>query len=341
MKRVREESDRDKETPSGDPSKATIEYDTSISEYTESNRYERNSEEGHRYGNFYNYYTFHPVSNRTKHLEEILVYMVHEWNGVNQFCQKQAFRYTDIGCNEGNLTIELAKLLSGQFSKQIRSFEEKGTDMSTAEKSYPTISCTGFDFDPELIRRAQLKTLQQSEQLAKIQIQFQVLDVLKDDIIQKCCDLQFTNFPAQYCTDLTTLFSTTMWIHIHGGDDGLRRVLQQICACTRYWILLEPQPSKCYGTAAFRLRRLGLQPFDVSNERLRLRASVEEEIEYILLEFNFERVHSNGKLRNYDQKDLDGCNKVQTGTETRTQWNRTLRLYQRVTTISGKFSKPK
>ena len=42
---------------------------------------------------------------------------------------------------------------------------------------------------------------------------------------------------------LTTIFSTTMWIHVHGGDDGLREFLKRACGWTRRFLLLEPQPS--------------------------------------------------------------------------------------------------
>ena len=42
---------------------------------------------------------------------------------------------------------------------------------------------------------------------------------------------------------LTTIFSTTMWIHVHGGDDGLREFLERACGWTRRYWLIEPQPS--------------------------------------------------------------------------------------------------
>ena len=42
---------------------------------------------------------------------------------------------------------------------------------------------------------------------------------------------------------LTTIFSTTMWIHVHGGDVGLRQFLERACNATSRFLLIEPQPS--------------------------------------------------------------------------------------------------
>ena len=43
--------------------------------------------------------------------------------------------------------------------------------------------------------------------------------------------------------NLVTIFSTTMWIHIHAGDDGLAIFLRRACDLTDM-LLIEPQPSK-------------------------------------------------------------------------------------------------
>jgi hypothetical protein len=42
---------------------------------------------------------------------------------------------------------------------------------------------------------------------------------------------------------LTTIFSTTMWIHVHSGDNGLRSFLERACHWTALFLLVEPQPS--------------------------------------------------------------------------------------------------
>ena len=45
------------------------------------------------------------------------------------------------------------------------------------------------------------------------------------------------------------MFSVTMWIHLHHGDEGLERFLRLVSEVGEF-ILLEPQPWKCYQTAA-------------------------------------------------------------------------------------------
>merc|ERR1712059_229153 len=57
--------------------------------------------------------------------------------------------------------------------------------------------------------------------------------------------------------DLVCVFSVTMWVHLNHGDEGLRSFLSLLCRLGRY-LLLEPQPWKCYQTASRRMRRLGL-----------------------------------------------------------------------------------
>ncbi|XP_075910785.1 pre-miRNA 5'-monophosphate methyltransferase-like isoform X2 [Petromyzon marinus] len=60
--------------------------------------------------------------------------------------------------------------------------------------------------------------------------------------------------------DLCLCMSVTMWIHLHHGDAGLRRFLAA-AARTATFLLVEPQPWRCYRAAARRLRRLGLAEF--------------------------------------------------------------------------------
>jgi SAM-dependent methyltransferase len=265
------------------------------------------SDQGHRYGNFRNYYRFHPTNNRTNILDlpnGILDVICQGWNGSsrvhaksvpglangdNDLCSNLTFRYLDIGCNEGDLTLEVANLLFARI------------------KPRATVQVTGLDIDPVLIGRAQTKSMSQSD---NIQVQFQVCDVLAEDFAQQC---------KHMAVDLTTVFSTTMWIHIHGGDQGLRRVLRCICQFTKSYIIIEPQSSRSYRDASARLRRRGGGNLDLEN--LHLRANAEMTIRAILKEYGFEKVDDaaqHGVTEN--EASVFGA---------KTAWNRSLQLYRR------------
>lgn len=276
-------------------------------------------DKGHRYGNFHNYYQFHPAANRTKFLGGMLDYIANGWTAKSY---ATTFRLSDIGCNEGDLTLELARLLAQRLAHTRTPAAGENPIDSTALPSI--VEVTGMDLDPLLIGRAMQKS-QGHAVSPLIQATFRAIDILKDGIPNA--------MPGLYTADLTTIFSTTMWIHIHGGDEGLRRVMRDVCESTRFWILLEPQPSKCYGTASTRLRRQGLDPVDVSNERLLLRANVEDAIKDILSLHRFEQVVVSDRSFAVD----DGrVNQKQTksvsegGFSVKTSWNRSLRLYKRV-----------
>jgi hypothetical protein len=49
--------------------------------------------------------------------------------------------------------------------------------------------------------------------------------------------------PCRPLFHLTTIFSTTMWIHVHSGDNGLRSFIERACHWTALFLLVEPQPS--------------------------------------------------------------------------------------------------
>jgi hypothetical protein len=130
-----------------------------------------------------------------------------------------------------------------------------------------------------------------------------------------------------------------MWIHVHAGDEGLRQVLEQACLKTKQFLLIEPQPSKWYVScgigsvyrmfvchllvltasplsisykrAVKRLRKMGRPELDVSSDRLKLRPNIEEEIDAMLQSCGF--------------------HKVVFPSAEKTQWNRSLQLYERTT----------
>jgi SAM-dependent methyltransferase len=248
------------------------------------------TDKGHRYGNFHSYYNFHPPVDRISLLTRkggILEYIAKTWNPSDTGeSPAGTFSYVDVGCNEGDLTLEIAKAILDQLKGKLQT----------------KVTVKGIDLDPVLIQRAQEKWRQKESANDSIQASFQEANILSTEISEA----------EAFTADFTSIFSTTMWIHIHGGDEGLTRVLKKLCAQTRHFLLVEPQPSKCYRNATMRLRKLGQPDFDVSSDRLKLRSNIEEEIDKILVEQSFQHVQP-------EETDTD-----------KTKWNRSLRLYERV-----------
>jgi Bicoid-interacting protein 3 (Bin3) len=267
-------------------------------------------EGGHRFGNFQNYYSFHPTDERMKLLGEdagILDYIANDWKSIyiniamqpttttesksdphNPAAKAKAkakanadelasatkkprldtctctdpdektdlpppvfqFSYLDVGCNEGDLTMEVAKALASRLlvTRKVKETNAKSEVLGDA----PTvrINVHGYDIDPELVHRAQRKNLPADDDDDKailinnnggsdtlmIWPDFQVVDVLSVG--------NNMNNNEDQTFHLTSIFSTTMWIHIHGGDDGLCRVLGTLCRKTKHYLIVEPQPSK-------------------------------------------------------------------------------------------------
>ncbi|CAN0281199.1 unnamed protein product, partial [Phaeothamnion confervicola] len=86
--------------------------------------------------------------------------------------------------------------------------------------------------------------------------------------------------PADQRVDLITCFSTTMWIHLNGGDDGLKRVLTAFVARAEA-LIVEPQPWRCYRNARERLRRRRRPP-PAHFDDLRMRGDIEEDVQRFL-----------------------------------------------------------
>jgi hypothetical protein len=90
---------------------------------------------------------------------------------------------------------------------------------------------------------------------------------------------------------LTTIFSTTMWIHIHSGDDGLHTFLTRACNYTQKYIIIEPQPSPCYRKANVRLRKMKRPELfndtsSSSSKCLAMRNTIEIEIDCVTIWFS-------------------------------------------------------
>ena len=176
------------------------------------------------FGNFINYYQFHPPEERLKVLPN------HFWT----LSGAERFMCLDIGCNTGELTTKI-------YESIIESFQEK----MTSEDPKRTCFMLGLDIDPTLIERAQ------EMNKYKDNILFKSVDFMsecREQILQEFllnCDVVF---------DVIFCFSTTMWIHLNHGDGGLKKFLTDIAGKCKM-LVIEPQPWKCYKSAVKRLKR--------------------------------------------------------------------------------------
>jgi SAM-dependent methyltransferase len=178
---------------------------------------------GHHFGNFHEYYTFHKCEDRCASLSER--FFIDIW----EHCGKpEVLHLLDVGCNEGDLTNEVLK---------------------EAQKQLPnvTIKAVGVDLDSELIERATIKYKDDSSLL------FATVDVMEADSLSSFMSSQKIESFA-----LVSCFSITMWIHMNHGDDGLRKFLHLMGSVSNCSVLLEPQLWKSYRKANERCRRRGI-----------------------------------------------------------------------------------
>lgn len=219
--------------------------------------------------------------------------------------------YCDLGCNEGDLSLALSRAIA-------HTKDSRGT------LNY--VHCLGLDIDKELIDRARSKieSYCNSHETKKGQVSPQIkaefhecnLNDSKDHLEKSKLFLQQNSIDR---FNLTSIFSTTMWIHIHSGDEGLVAFLERACSITNY-LLIEPQPSKCYRSVNIRLRRMNRPEEDISVERLKMRADIENEIDRVMQGFGFERVAISRESRCIASSNDDS----------RTKWKRNLQLYKRI-----------
>ena len=109
----------------------------------------------------------------------------------------------------------------------------------------------GIDVDPKLIERAKEKAKNRDN------VSFECADIMEDDKsgLEKVLTKQGRDkFDFVFC------FSVSMWIHLNHGDQGLVDFIEKLSQLAKF-VVLEPQPWKCYQTAARRMRKLGKPEF--------------------------------------------------------------------------------
>ena len=148
---------------------------------------------GHKYGNFHEYYTFHQQESRTTLIPKNFFLSLWKSQG-----EPATFTLLDIGCNEGNLTIELLSRAVSELPSEVHCF------------------ALGVDLDDVLIQRANEKSVNTPN------ISFLTVDIMSRDdgdgvslINNFCRSKNFQGF------SFVSQFSITMWIHLNHGDIGL------------------------------------------------------------------------------------------------------------------------
>jgi SAM-dependent methyltransferase len=180
-----------------------------------------------RHGNFNNYYNFHPVDQRLSALPWLP-------SLVAQHCPR-SIAFLDVGCNCGDLTHAIAVQLQAALPRV-------------------ALAGLGVDLDASLIQRCARHT-QMCESLV-----FLPLDAAQPEF-PALVNAQFLSAIGTAQFDVTFLFSVTMWMHLHLGDQKFAEAICRLADLTRCILVIEPQDFRSYKTAAKRQRHYGGQPF--------------------------------------------------------------------------------
>ncbi|KAM8978576.1 RNA 5'-monophosphate methyltransferase [Sarcophilus harrisii] len=190
------------------------------------------------YGNFPFYSRFHPPEQRLRLLPPGLLQRLFPPEGSDA----RPLLGLDVGCNSGELSIALYRHLLSL---------EEGEICSVSARDLRFLCC---DIDPALVDRAK------KDCPFPATMSFVTLDFM-DPQTREPLLRSFLNQFGQSVFDIVFCMSITMWIHLNHGDNGLLAFLAHLASLCRY-LLVEPQPWKCYRAAARRLRKLGRHNFD-------------------------------------------------------------------------------
>jgi len=211
------------------------------------------------YGNFINYYSFNPAEKRTSLLPHNLLQQILTDKKLLSAEEPSKVSVLDLGCNSGEMTVALYDKLQSESSSSHKELK---------------FAFLGVDVDEKLIQRCNASHKYEA-------ITFRTVNIMdEDDRRDEISD--WMKQKAITCFDLVTCFSITMWIHLNHGDDGLRDFLRYIASKAHY-LIVEPQPWKCYRNANRRMKKLDCAPFKYFDE-LTWRTDVDEKIIDFLVE---------------------------------------------------------
>ena len=160
--------------------------------------------------------------------------------------------YADLGANEGELTCAMWEKLN----------ERRG--IVVPDSTSLTAMATGVDIDSTLIERAGGRVEALPEAL-RGSVTFQSGNIADPDILEE--RLAKVKGDGGGRITLISLFSTTMWVHVHLGDEKFLDFIKNLCSHSEF-LLIEPQPEKCYTSANKRLRKQGKEEFDVGKLKI-------------------------------------------------------------------------
>ncbi|XP_044535305.1 RNA 5'-monophosphate methyltransferase [Gracilinanus agilis] len=209
------------------------------------------------YGNFPCYSRFHPPEQRLRLLPPALLQRLFPPGGLDP----RPLLGLDVGCNSGELSIALYRHLLSLDEGEI-------CPVSTRDLRF--LCC---DIDPVLVDRAE------KDCPFPAAMSFVTLDIMDPQAREPLLS-SFLNQFGRSAFDIVFCMSITMWIHLNHGDSGLLAFLAHLASLCRY-LLVEPQPWKCYRAAARRLRKLGHHNFD-NFRSLAIRGDMADQIIQIL-----------------------------------------------------------
>ncbi|XP_062553206.1 probable RNA methyltransferase CG11342 [Armigeres subalbatus] len=164
-----------------------------------------------RLGNYSNYYEIRDRENRPTCIAESLPECLKLLNGNGIACD---IFMLDIGCNIGKLTQSVRDVIEAALQSQ-----------------NGQVRALGVDIDGSLIDRAIRNYGTQLLEFAQIDIGAVAHGEVPDNIQQYLREKSIERF------DFVCCFSVLMFIHLIRGDDGLRTVLDYICARTKILVL--------------------------------------------------------------------------------------------------------
>lgn len=166
---------------------------------------------GHLRGDFPRYYDFHTTGPRI----QALLGDAEAQRVLSVVAGAPVLLLSDWGSNAGDLTLELARRLRVETGH--------------------AVAALGLELNAGLVERARGLVAEaaaaQQHQPQAVELEFEALDVVAEEEKVRALVWAFARRHGRgeggtRRVDVLTVFSTTMWVHLAHGDEGLRRMLR-------------------------------------------------------------------------------------------------------------------